>query len=175
MFQHTAARRRLANGAGRCNAAALFQHTAARRRLVSAKAARARSRKFQHTAARRRLAVEQPDPVRARGFNTQPPEGGWGLVEGVKKQLGLFQHTAARRRLGPATQADNLRELVSTHSRPKAAGGDAYAARHAEHVSTHSRPKAAGLSGLLCASRWLFQHTAARRRLAAADRLCRLI
>ena len=79
------------------------------------------------------------------GFNTQPPEGGWALVG-----------------------EDALNELVvSTHSRPKAAGLRAGAAkpdskrfntqppeggwfdRHANvraaMVSTHSRPKAAGL------------------------------
>ena len=36
------------------------------------------------------------------------------------------------------------REGVSTHSRPKAAGGADYRHRDAVAVSTHSRPKAAG-------------------------------
>ena len=35
-------------------------------------------------------------------------------------------------------------------------------------VSTHSRPKAAGSRLRACASSWLFQHTAARRRLASS-------
>ena len=99
-------------------------------------------------------------------FNTQPPEGGWQ---------------------DPAKQ-ERLRQ-VSTHSRPKAAGAASafWAARKA--VSTHSRPKAAGQpkSGwAACASSFntqppeggwhssfrhhyrisVFQHTAARRRLA---------
>ena len=35
-------------------------------------------------------------------------------------------------------------KLVSTHSRPKAAGGKAYDSTTVYVVSTHSRPKAAG-------------------------------
>ena len=33
-------------------------------------------------------------------FNTQPPEGGWGLPSPVTDFDVMFQHTAARRRLG---------------------------------------------------------------------------
>ena len=101
------------------------------------------------------------------GFNTQPPEGGWtkNLTRIITHWL--FQHTAARRRLDiPDAQTADI-SLVSTHSRPKAAGLRAGAAkpdskrfntqppeggwfdRHANvraaMVSTHSRPKAAGL------------------------------
>ena len=55
-----------------------------------------------------------------------------------------FQHTAARRRLVAGVAIPVSFGMVSTHSRPKAAG------KHFEHmiedprVSTHSRPKAAG-------------------------------
>ena len=56
-------------------------------------------------------------------FNTQPPEGGWGQ-----------------------RVVDNLHAVVSTHSRPKAAGGTYDDADLTCLVSTHSRPKAAGLS-----------------------------
>ena len=35
-----------------------------------------------------------------RGFNTQPPEGGWFTVDTRQNRVGVFQHTAARRRLG---------------------------------------------------------------------------
>ena len=56
---------------------------------------------FQHTAARRRLvSVWVPGP---------PP-------------LYMFQHTAARRRLGGHGNSECCTHLVSTHSRPKAAG-----------------------------------------------------
>ena len=60
----------------------------------------------------------------------------------------------------------NLYLVVSTHSRPKAAGsGNTYKVYRHQYVSTHSRPKAAGafISSFHCLG--LFQHTAARRRL----------
>ena len=75
---------------------------------------------FQHTAARRRLDWQQGQDYLARSFNTQPPEGGWQYVEQAVQHL-----------------------LVSTHSRPKAAG---------------SKTCTFGSNGK-------FQHTAARRRL----------
>ena len=55
------------------------------------------------------------------GFNTQPPEGGWNDELILAKKY-----------------------IVSTHSRPKAAGFARFAAAPLESVSTHSRPKAAG-------------------------------
>ena len=102
-----------------------------------------------------------------RRFNTQPPEGGWSGHPKAKPRGARFQHTAARRRLVQMhrTKMENL--YVSTHSRPKAAGGHTipYSASgsgfntqppeggwmrrlvgttHQALVSTHSRPKAAG-------------------------------
>ena len=55
-----------------------------------------------------------------------------------------FQHTAARRRLVEEDPARPLNTLVSTHSRPKAAGERIPIPRQRFFVSTHSRPKAAG-------------------------------
>ena len=61
-----------------------------------------------------------------------------------------------------------MAEMVSTHSRPKAAGVNIGEDFTAFIVSTHSRPKAAGLVRLgLPLTDVPFQHTAARRRLAA--------
>ena len=58
-------------------------------------------------------------------------------------------------------------EVVSTHSRPKAAGPNIKQTKLTNRVSTHSRPKAAGrTSRPFLSALWLFQHTAARRRLA---------
>ena len=58
--------------------------------------------------------------------------------------------------------------MVSTHSRPKAAGLGITLVTYKGIVSTHSRPKAAGYliqpSGV---SETGFQHTAARRRLGS--------
>ena len=77
-------------------------------------------------------------------FNTQPPEGGWGSYGFLDEYPTMFQHTAARRRLAKHLVFAHGLFLVSTHSRPKAAGG--------------------GEAGTTGDGR--FQHTAARRRLA---------
>ena len=77
----------------------LFQHTAARRRLVKAFWRIEPNKKFQHTAARRRLATPTLPIKMASSFNTQPPEGGW--------RPNIW---------------NCWRRVVSTHSRPKAAG-----------------------------------------------------
>ena len=100
---------------------------------------------FQHTAARRRLATSPPlikrplyvsthsRPKAAGGscwcasmggccFNTQPPEGGWSDCTGGFSREMTFQHTAARRRLAAVMHRLKLARIVSTHSRPKAAG-----------------------------------------------------
>ena len=86
-------------------------------------------------------------------FNTQPPEGGW--LKGLHFDVCviLFQHTAARRRLDSKYARQPPQLSVSTHSRPKAAGGGCQIAALCLCVSTHSRPKAAGLIGAGFAAR----------------------
>ena len=61
---------------------------------------------------------------------------------------------------------------VSTHSRPKAAGPKKPSARPTIRVSTHSRPKAAGKNPKTPKIPLRFQHTAARRRLGLPEALC---
>ena len=100
----------------------LFQHTAARRRLVCDDMISGLTISFQHTAARRRLDREK---MKKRGFfcfNTQPPEGGWMSSISWMWMSTLFQHTAARRRLERVRYVQVSKIIVSTHSRPKAAG-----------------------------------------------------
>ena len=98
-----------------------FQHTAARRRLARRRLHDTNWARFQHTAARRRLGgVLLISPPNRCGFNTQPPEGGWGKSRHCET---------------------NCR--VSTHSRPKAADQRQFRAVQCFFVSTHSRPKAA--------------------------------
>ena len=122
---------------------------------------------FQHTAARRRLGpfdtgsladtvVSTHSRPKAAGatvpkstwigccFNTQPPEGGWLVGRLGLVVLMMFQHTAARRRLAFASANIFPFFMVSTHSRPKAAGSKPNLIRRVDFVSTHSRPKAAG-------------------------------
>ena len=167
-FQHAAARRRLADAPKPGDIAMWFQHAAARRRLDARKGSfesflyvstrsrpkaagsalvwcstcppvSTRSRPkaagpvlaflcllagFQHAAARRRLGFFRAHRYTPDSFNTQPPEGGW-------KMLSVF----------------NIMDMVSTRSRPKAAGSDKLELYCAARVSTRSRPKAAGSCG----------------------------
>ena len=100
---------------------------------------------FQHTAARRRLEIL---------FLLDFP-------------LRKFQHTAARRRLVEHSGKFKTTFSVSTHSRPKAAGNFSFKRQRNTVVSTHSRPKAAGSAMMVFRTvNSMFQHTAARRRLA---------
>ena len=59
--------------------------------------------------------------VTSESFNTQPREG--GCLEQAKAQVDgvQFQHTAARRRLLYIKRIVHTADLVSTHSRAKAA------------------------------------------------------
>ena len=94
------------------------------------------------------------DTPNAVSFNTQPPEGGWN----------------------PAGVDFDSNSVVSTHSRPKAAGN--FFGEHgcSADVSTHSRPKAAGRVGVMCFIDNQFQHTAARRRLGhGINRICGVV
>ena len=122
LFQHTAARRRLGRQSIEAELPTLFQHTAARRRLVPFHDGCSDFGWFQHTAARRRL---EPLPM---------------VSIGLKR----FQHTAARRRLETVFLTVCSWLIVSTHSRPKAAGIHIVCRLDFIVVSTHSRPKAAG-------------------------------
>ena len=106
-----------------------------------------RKRLFQHTAARRRLG-----PTVQQGVNT---------VE--------FQHTAARRRLAADSNCRCASDFVSTHSRPKAAGGYSLLSGLGSSVSTHSRPKAAGRNQP--AGRWVCMVSTHSRPKAAGASL----
>ena len=55
-------------------------------------------------------------------FNSQPPEGGWKVMNDEELSDEQFQLTAARRRLEVQTLVKSVCPGVSTHSRPKAAG-----------------------------------------------------
>ena len=145
-------------------AKAKFQHTAARRRLPLLINLVGALRMFQHTAARRRLTAKQRPTICQKGFNTQPPEGGW-----IKKQYTENPY------------------FVSTHSRPKAAApvslrypsGRQFqhtAARRRLAILAIDRGGAGGFNtqppeGGCCIFQpfgdiiQMFQHTAARRRL----------
>ena len=80
-----------------------------------------------------------PDP----GFNTQPPEGGWDIA--------IIVHS----------------NRVSFNTQPPEGGWAEFKVFGASYgvVSTHSRPKAAGHQTRTARRLDEFQHTAARRRL----------
>ena len=103
-----------------------FQHTAARRRLEILLCRTHWSLMFQHTAARRRLETNRYIGNLMVSFNTQPPEGGWLCTSSLACIMKMFQHTAARRRLGVGITIEGMNCIVSTHSRPKAAGASCY-------------------------------------------------
>ncbi len=145
----------------------MFQHTAARRRLAAGIRREARKKRFQHTAARRRLVVRNRNRHEGRGFNTQPPEGGWTASAPAFRLSSSFNTQPPEGGWGKSSPTSikasrfNTQppeggwigqqggvyhpSTVSTHSRPKAAGAGFPGNGTSAHlVSTHSRPKAAG-------------------------------
>ena len=122
------------------------------------------------------------------GFNTQPPEGGWFCKRDFRICTDCFNTQPPEGGWENPKINISLFTIVSTHSRPKAAGAGQRQAIQDQIVSTHSRPKAAGCRDASsleyhdCFNTqppeggWkiqrqhfpkltVFQHTAARRRL----------
>ena len=124
MFQHTAARRRLGRCGGWRICWILFQHTAARRRLACAiYLANSEQKSFNTQPPEGGWVIWSVRIITFRSFNTQPPEGGWFWMRSDTALPVWFQHTAARRRLAQQSNQKRHQRAVSTHSRPKAAGG----------------------------------------------------
>ena len=106
-------------------------------------------KEFQLTAARRRLASVNSYDISLSRFNSQPPEGGWFLTSTIKIVCKTVS-THSRPKAAGGCQSKSIPSVsVSTHSRPKAAGKTAEYLQIIRDVSTHSRPKAAGLSDFL--------------------------
>ena len=122
VFQHTAARRRLANQLPADESHWMFQHTAARRRLVPATFC-PRRRPAVSTHSRPKAAGPPPSPsYRHPAFQHTAARRRLGQGFERRRCLMQFQHTAARRRLVDERKFKAHRLTVSTHSRPKAAG-----------------------------------------------------
>ena len=104
-------------------------------------------------------------PARLVGFNTQPPEGGWTLLRPWCNSPQSFNTQPPEGGCRPFGQLAQ-HHVVSTHSRPKAAGcrtsGGSFAAAF-QHTAARRRL----INHLAVARKQLdaFQHTAARRRL----------
>ena len=106
-------------------------------------------------------------PTAGQSFNSQPPEGGWGSKQAGMGWQGGFNSQPPEGGWQSSIDALIKQFLVSTHSRPKAAGIMGVKRFSGQIVSTHSRPKAAGKSVGRCVAALEFQLTAARRRLGA--------
>ena len=121
-------------------------------------------------------------------FNTQPPEGGWVCTNPPKYTPSRFNTQPPEGGWLFSSKNEDKHSIVSTHSRPKAAGSMSAYGPTDSVVSTHSRPKAAGGVNMTSyfvvqgfntqppEGGWVhirfakrfsrpFQHTAARRRL----------
>ena len=144
-FQHTAARRRLAIPPLIMLPMLLFQHTAARRRLGKGDDYFIRVEMFQHTAARRRLARRKASLC----------------------ACSMFQHTAARRRLGPTNRPRSVAMQCFNTQPPEGGWREDDSKTH--RLSCFNTQPPEGGWGLMMVTNvpfLVFQHTAARRRLA---------
>ena len=189
-FQHTAARGRLVNGDGK-NQAVIDVSTHSRPRAAGLSGwGTAAYLAYVSTHSRPRAAGIQlgKEPLRdSVSTHSRPRAAGSFVLISINRNK--FQHTAARGRLDLNHRISRWDIRVSTHSRPRAAGSSRLKTFQRCHVSTHSRPRAAGLlvlfltvvHGVSTHSRpraagpepssfpkeyILFQHTAARGRLA---------
>ena len=127
------------------NLTILFQHTAARRRLAPSKKENQLPSCFntQPPEGGWHCLGSKPHAFKRVSTHSRPKAAGC-CAACCSSLYGLFQHTAARRRLAPPPADEPLGLDVSTHSRPKAAGQLLQFRQKIEPVSTHSRPKAAG-------------------------------
>ena len=124
---------------------------------------------FQHTAARRRLVAFQTHAVRLARVSTHSRPKAAGPVSDTRVNVLPFQHTAARRRLDPGC-FNKRAEMWFQHTAARRRLGWMILSSSVSHlVSTHSRPKAAGPKRQRAYTRLRFQHTAARRRLDILD------
>ena len=189
MFQHAAARRRLAAATRRIISISMFQHAAARRRLDPHKQDWHSCFLFQHAAARRRLGMPDmamPTSVavstRSRpkaagkygtvlatlvsGFNTQPPEGGWFEVSSIFFESSSFNTQPPEGGWMPYFMIHGGNNMVSTRSRPKAAGFLLFGIQQISYCFNTQPPEGGWLNNQQTNhAELMFQHAAARRRL----------
>ena len=122
-FQHTAARRRLAQAGITDNSLWMFQHTAARRRLERPNHAQGRySQVSTHSRPKAAGSEKCRHFLSFHSFNTQPPEGGWASSTAIASATACFNTQPPEGGWRTFGVGRYSRSLVSTHSRPKAAG-----------------------------------------------------
>ena len=99
--------------------------------------------RFQHTAARRRLVRIAQPPMQLESFNTQPPEGGW--LAGTDKAFDKISFNTQPPEGGWGESSRRTQRASCFNTQPPEGGWDPDHETHEEYmVSTHSRPKAAG-------------------------------
>ena len=102
----------------------------------------------------------------AGGFNTQPPEGGCSRIYHPKKAQHVSTHSRPK---AAATSNGIVNSALSGFNTQPPEGGCNIADHFTlalDRVSTHSRPKAAAIEHYRDDDlEYMFQHTAARRRL----------
>ena len=144
----------------------LFQHTAARRRLAKQeKPAQEAVKVSTHSRPKAAGACLQHALNRCRVSTHSRPKAAGKIEDLAMTKKSVSTHSRPKA-AGLKSLQSSKPNSVSTHSRPKAAGFETICINACYTVSTHSRPKAAGLPAYSrCDNGW-FQHTAARRRLA---------
>ena len=210
MFQHTAARRRLDTIRPDSGGRLKFQHTAARRRLGAQRRQKTHRRPVSthsrpkaagfdmlrliaplivstHSRPKAAGPAIKKHRLHRRGFNTQPPEGGWATGANSSLYWAAFQHTAARRRLDKKlskNSADNpfqhtaarrrlgrLKSIYQKHRRfntqPPEGGWNDMSVRSFRWDGFNTQPPEGGwpVDSFRRRRSRTFQHTAARRRL----------
>ena len=121
-----------------------FQHTAARRRLPLMGGFYFSTTKVSTHSRPKAAAIFGCNRREIRyGFNTQPPEGGCRFLFFLISLFWRFQHTAARRRLRPInpTKVGRIKFQHTAARRRLPFYGRFFIGENM--VSTHSRPKAA--------------------------------
>ena len=167
MFQLTAARRRLVNIGRHAFVGSSFNSQPPEGGWIRNGVYQVRFNGFQLTAARRRLATKRAKiSTSSSCFNSQPPEGGWLFSRSGRRFPTLFQLTAARRRLEIPPRMDGVKWLFQLTAARRRLVKSFEGVDIVWVVSTHSRPKAAGALPRQKVMFSVFQLTAARRRLA---------
>ena len=168
LFQHTAARRRLADVFAYNKWHVAFQHTAARRRLVKRMMEVFRIFKVStHSRPKAAGRVTAYKSVMYASFNTQPPEGGWPMKSVVLRICRRCFNTQPPEG-GWLTALSWTKPKFSFNTQPPEGGWLRRRSPRGRGAGFNTQPPEGGWAFLPSNAYLpcLFQHTAARRRLA---------
>ena len=122
---------------------------------------------FQHTAARRRLEKSTIEWLGSQRVSTHSRPKAAGQSTSITQPFYKVSTHSRPKAAGHTLKNSYLITRVSTHSRPKAAGSARMAVLLVQ-ISFNTQPPEGGWTSIfvLCIFAYMFQHTAARRRLA---------